>query len=658
MVMNHSVYQVALASPNTSVGNCAANAAEHLSMIRKAEQAGCHFILFPQLSLTGYSCGDLFFNSGLREAALAALETLRSHSRRSLLVCIVGCPLLYRNRLYNTAVCIQNGSYVAVLPSWHADRCFSALSPLAPPGEITLGEQTVPFGNLILTHRQLRLAAVFPHPLPETSTLPTQGEAFAANRVNTFFGLGAVSAAIGQEERLHTHLQDFSARHHAALLFSSCGPSESTTDTVYRSHHRLYQNAASLFASSSLSFQPTLSVISFDLAFSLSDSIRPSPLESKEEDTPSPAASPAYPEIPIALPASDPFAPDAPCLLTPKPSPTPFFPDDADRLPLRCREIFDIQCAGLTKRLLHTQVKTLVIGISGGLDSSLALLVCHQTLLRLHRSPKEILAVTMPGFGTTDATYRQACALIKRLGCSFLEIPIQAACLQHFNDIRHDPALHDLTYENAQARERTQILMDLANARHGLVVGTGDLSELALGWATYNGDHLSMYGVNADIPKTLIRAMVQWAADRDEWAAVADILQSVVQTPISPELLPAPENADGMQRTEDQVGPYLLHDFFLYYFLRWGFSPSRIFFYAVRAFEGVYAPKTILHWLEGFCRRFLTQQFKRSCLPDGPQVGTVSLSPRGAFALPSDSDSRLWQQEMETLRRNYGSTGK
>ena len=421
-------------------------------------------------------------------------------------------------------------------------------------------------------------------------------------------------------------------------VFSSCGFGESTTDVVFAGNGLIYENGALLAESKRFSFDEQLVISEIDVEYLRSE---------RRVNTTFSGCRSAQKSAPTRRIATE-FVNSKPLNLTRQYAPHPFVPQ-GPTLNERCEEIFSIQTSGLAQRLLHTQAKSAVVGISGGLDSTLALLVCVRTFDKLGLSRKGIIGVTMPGFGTTDRTYTNALCLMNSLGITVREISIKEACLQHFKDINHDPTVHDVVYENSQARERTQLLMDIANQTWGMVVGTGDLSELALGWATYNGDHMSMYGVNGGVPKTLVKHLVKWVAENDMDTASRSTLLDIVDTPISPELIPADEHGNIKQITEDLVGPYELHDFFLHYFLRCGFRPAKIYFLAVRTFRGVYDEETIKKWLKTFCRRFFNQQFKRSCLPDGPKVGSISISPRGDWRMPSDASSELWLKEAEEL---------
>ena len=468
-------------------------------------------------------------------------------------------------------------------------------------------------------------------PVPPSSNLSLKG-------AEIIFNTAAVTESIGKQTYLRTLLSQQSARCLGGYVFSSCGFGESTTDVVFGGNGLIYENGTLLAASERFSLKEQLIISEIDV-----ERIR----NERRNNTTFSANMAKYKDQP-AIHIGTELVNQRDLILTRPIKAHPFVPQ-GDALNQRCEEIFEIQVMGLAKRLIHTNCKTVVVGISGGLDSTLALLVCVKTFDKLGLPRKGIVGITMPGFGTTDRTYNNALHLMSSLGITIHEISIKEACIQHFKDIDHDMTKHDVTYENSQARERTQILMDFANKVNALVIGTGDLSELALGWATYNGDHMSMYGVNGSIPKTLVKYLVNWVALNGVDYESRNTLLDIVDTPISPELIPADEQGNIKQKTEDLVGPYELHDFFIYHFLRFGFRPSKIYFLACTAFRGTYNEETIKKWLTTFCRRFFQQQFKRSCLPDGPKVGSVGLSPRGDWRMPSDACATLWLKECEEI---------
>ena len=468
--------------------------------------------------------------------------------------------------------------------------------------------------------------------IPPSSTLALQG-------AEILFNLSADNEGIGKHSYLRSLISQQSARCIAGYVFSSCGFGESTTDVVFAGNGLIYENGSELAHNKRFSLEEQLVISEIDV-----ERLR----AERRINTTFAASKGTVPSDKKPLRITTEFVNSKELNLTRTFDMHPFVPQ-GETLNERCEEVFSIQVAGLAQRLVHTGAKTAVIGISGGLDSTLALLVCVRTFDKLELPRKNIIGVTMPGFGTTDRTYHNALSLMKSLGITIREISIKEACIQHFKDINHDINIHDVTYENSQARERTQILMDIANQTWGMVIGTGDLSELVLGWATYNGDHMSMYGVNGSVPKTLVKYLVKWVAENDIDEESRITLLDIVETPISPELIPADENGEIQQKTEDLVGPYELHDFFLYYFMRFGFRPSKIYYLANIAFKDIYDEETIKKWLSTFFRRFFNQQFKRSCLPDGPKVGSISLSPRGDWRMPSDASSATWLKEIENL---------
>lgn len=641
--MNYGFVKVAAAVPQVKVADCFYNIQQIEGLMRQASQKEVQIIAFPELSVTSYTCMDLFSQETLLRNAEKALLDLVNNTADLDLLTIVGCPLVSGSQLINAAVAFQRGEILGVVPKsylpsykeFQEERWFTASSHLQQ-SMITIGNREVPLDcYLIFEYDEVRVGIEICEdlwvPIPPSSELAMQG-------ANLIFNLSASNELIGKHAYLRSLICQQSARCIAGYVFSSCGFGESTTDVVFAGNGLIYENGTLLAQSERFSMEEQLVVSEIDV-----ERIR---AERRVNTTF--AASQANLEGKRAIAIATEFVNSKELNLTRKFNAHPFVPQD-NELHEHCEEVFSIQVAGLTQRLVHTGAKTAVVGISGGLDSTLALLVCVKTFDKLGWSRKGILGITMPGFGTTDRTYHNAVNLMNSLGISIREISIKDACIQHFKDIDHDVNVHDVTYENSQARERTQILMDIANQTWGMVVGTGDLSELALGWATYNGDHMSMYGVNAGVPKTLVKYLVQWVAkngvDEESKATLLDI----VDTPISPELIPADENGDIKQKTEDLVGPYELHDFFLYYFLRFGFRPSKIYYLANIAFGGVYDEETIKKWLSTFFRRFFNQQFKRSCLPDGPKVGSISISPRGDWRMPSDASFAMWLKEIENL---------
>lgn len=641
--MNYGFVKVAAAVPLVQVADCFYNIEKIEGLMRQASEKGVQIIAFPELSVTGYTCLDLFAQQTLLDGAEEALLQLVSNTADLDILTIVGVPLRTENRLINAAVVFQKGAIRGVVPKtylpnykeFQEQRWFTSATELRE-STISIGEEEYPMGSHLL-FRSGRLTAGIEIcedlwvPVPPSSLLAMEG-------ANIIFNLSASNELIGKHAYLRSLICQQSARCMAGYVYASSGFGESSTDLVFAGNGIIAENGNLLAESPRFTMEEQLVISEIDIETLQND---------RQVNTSFMYGTSGLPKEKAQVVDFQVRIPDGFSLTRPV-DPHPFTPS-GEALKERCEEIFHIQVAGLAKRLVHAHAQTAVVGISGGLDSTLALLVTVMTFDVLKMPRGQIIGITMPGFGTTDRTYTNACDLIRSLGVTLKEIPIKEACLQHFRDIDHDPSVHDVTYENSQARERTQILMDVANQLGGLVIGTGDLSELALGWATYNGDHMSMYGVNGSIPKTLVKYLVNWVAlngmDNESRITLLDI----VDTPISPELIPADENGNIKQKTEDLVGPYELHDFFLYQFLRFGFRPAKIFFLASIAFRDTYDEETIKKWLTIFCRRFFQQQFKRSCLPDGPKVGSVSLSPRGDWRMPSDASAASWLKECEEL---------
>lgn len=637
--MNYGYVKVAAAVPRVHVADCKFNAGQIEKEIIIADGKGVQIITFPELCITGYTCGDLFAQQLLLEEAELGLMQMLNSTRQLDIISIVGMPVVCEGHLLNAAVVIQKGRVLGVVPKtylpnykeFYEMRWFVSASDV-PAQTIRLCGQVAPLGTNLLfetsdTTFGIEICEDVWAAVPPSSSLALQG-------AEIIFNLSADNESIGKHAYLRSLLSQQSARCLAGYVFSSCGFGESTTDVVFAGNGLIYENGTLLAASERFSLEEQLVVSEIDVEFLRT--------ERRVNTTFAACRRRVAPEVAVRV--STELVNSRELNLTRTYDPHPFVPQ-GPTLDERCEEIFSIQVAGLAQRLTHTKAKSAVVGISGGLDSTLALLVCVKTYDKLGWPRKGIVGVTMPGFGTTDRTYTNAVDLMTSLGVTVREISIRKACLQHFEDIGHDAAVHDVVYENSQARERIQILMDIANQTGGLVIGTGDLSELALGWATYNGDHMSMYGVNASVPKTLVKHLVKWVAENGMDETSRRTLLDIVDTPISPELIPADENGNISQITEDLVGPYELHDFFLYHFLRGGFRPSKIFYLAARTFKGVYDEDIIKKWLHTFLRRFFNQQFKRSCLPDGPKVGSVSLSPRGDWRMPSDASSEAWLRE-------------
>ncbi len=642
--MNYGFVKVAAAVPHVQVADCFYNIQQMEGLMRQASDKGVQIIAFPEMSVTAYTCLDLFAQQTLLKNAEQALLKLVSDTADLNILTIAGTPLVTENRLINAAIAFQAGKILGVVPKtyipnykeFQEQRWFTSATELRDK-TVSIGDRTYPLGShLLFTAGQVKVGIEICEdlwvPVPPSSLLAMEG-------ANILVNISASNELIGKHHYLRSLICQQSARCMAGYVYASAGFGESSTDLVFAGNGIIAENGTLLEESPRFTMQEQLVISEIDIEnlqndrqINTSFMHGASTLLAGETIT-----------IPFALSENS-----GQPVLTRSVDPHPFTPS-GDALKERCEEIFQIQVAGLAKRIVHTHSRTAVVGISGGLDSTLALLVTVMTFDALNIPRNQILGITMPGFGTTDRTYTNACDLIRSLGVTLKEISIKDACLQHFKDISHNPSVHDVTYENSQARERTQILMDVANQENGLVIGTGDLSELALGWATYNGDHMSMYGVNGSIPKTLVRYLVEWVAHNRVDEASRATLLDIVDTPISPELIPADENGNIKQKTEDLVGPYELHDFFLYHFLRFGSSPAKIYFLAQQAFGGSYDKETIRKWLHTFFRRFFQQQFKRSCLPDGPKVGSVSLSPRGDWRMPSDAMATLWLKEIDEL---------
>ena len=614
--MNYGFVKVAAAVPRVKIADCKYNAGQLESLIAIADGKGVQIITFPEMCITAYTCGDLFGQQLLLEEAEMGLMQILNNTRQLDIISILGMPIAVNSTVINAAVVIQKGKILGVVPKtylpnykeFYEQRWFTSALQVAEDN-VRLCGQIVPMGTNLLfetsdTTFGIEICEDLWSTIPPSSTLALQG-------AEILFNLSADNEGIGKHSYLRSLISQQSARCIAGYVFSSCGFGESTTDVVFAGNGLIYENGSELAHNKRFSLEEQLVISEIDV-----ERLR----AERRINTTFAASKGTVPSDKKPLRITTEFVNSKELNLTRTFDMHPFVPQ-GETLNERCEEVFSIQVAGLAQRLVHTGAKTAVIGISGGLDSTLALLVCVRTFDKLELPRKNIIGVTMPGFGTTDRTYHNALSLMKSLGITIREISIKEACIQHFKDINHDINIHDVTYENSQARERTQILMDIANQTWGMVIGTGDLSELVLGWATYNGDHMSMYGVNGSVPKTLVKYLVKWVAENDIDEESRITLLDIVETPISPELIPADENGEIQQKTEDLVGPYELHDFFLYYFMRFGFRPSKIYYLANIAFKDIYDEETIKKWLSTFFRRFFNQQFKRSCLPDGPKVG-------------------------------------
>lgn len=641
--MKYGFITVAAAVPSVKVADTEYNVKQIEDFVAQAEGKGVEIIVFPELSITGYSCQDLFLQQLLIEQSEVAVMQLLDFTRKLDIICIVGAPVNISGSLYNCAIVIQHGVIVGMVPKtylpnygeFYEKRWFSSSKNLQPTDIRYAGNtvSVVPDPILFRTSDNVLFGIEICEDVWAAEPCSNKLTLLGADII---FNLSASDELIGKHDYLMSLLSQQSARTISGYVYSGCGFGESTQDVVYGGNALIFENGTLLAESERFSFKPQLVINQIDVEKLRVERQKNTTFVNCRDDSDVVIKSTGVVQMKDFSLMRDINA-------------LPFIPSEND-MQHSCNEIFSIQVAGLAKRITHTGCKHLIVGISGGLDSTLALLVCVKTFDKLGMSRKGIVGVTMPGFGTTDRTYNNALSLMESLGVTIREINIAESVKMHFNDIGHDISVHDVTYENGQARERTQILMDLSNQLNGMVIGTGDLSELALGWATYNGDHMSMYGINAGIPKTLIKYLVRSVADSAVDEKSRDTLLDIIDTPISPELIPAEEDGTIKQKTEDLVGPYELHDFFLYYFLRFGFRPSKIYLLARKAFDVAdYKDETIKHWLKTFFRRFFSQQFKRSCLPDGPKVGSVSLSPRGDWRMPSDASSALWLKECDTL---------
>ena len=641
--MIHGFIKAAAITPKVWVGDPEANGEEIIRLSREAAGTGAKLLVFPELCITGYTCQDLFLQELLLESAKETLARIVRETKELDALIFVGLPWEKEGKLYNVAAAVQGGELLGLVPKTCLPNYgeFYELRHFAPGNEEAdavwvefAGREGdyVPFGtNLLFTCPELPGLSVAAEICEDVWVPNPPSIRHALAGATVIVNLSASDETTGKDIYREALIGGQSARLVCGYVYANAGEGESSQDLVFGGHNLIAENGKIL--SRSARFKNETVYADLDIARITGERRRMTTFYAKSDVI--------YTEIDFHLKKEE-------TRLDRSVDPAPFVPDDSQDRQRRCEEIFSIQYLGLKKRLEHTHAQTAVVGISGGLDSTLALLVTVKAFDSLGLPRTGILGVTMPGFGTTDRTYRNACELVRKLGATLREVDIREAVTVHFRDIGHDPESHDVTYENAQARERTQVLMDLANQTGGLVIGTGDMSELALGWATYNGDHMSMYGVNAGVPKTLVRHLVRYYADTCEDAELSEVLLDVLDTPVSPELLP-PKDGVIAQKTEDLVGPYELHDFYLYYVLRFGFRPSKIYRLAKKAFAGVYDDETIRKWLKTFYRRFFAQQFKRSCLPDGPKVGSVAVSPRGDLRMPSDACASLWLKEIENL---------
>lgn len=631
--MKTGFIKIAAVSPAVTMGNVEKNCNEIINMLEKAKNQRVQIAVFPELSLCGYTCGDLFHQKALIDACYSGIMKICEYSKAFNGYIAVGSPIKYNGKLYNCAVMINNGKVLGIVPKtyipnyneYYELRWFESGKGVSGVVNLSDNQTAIIDSGLIFSVNEdtkigIEICEDLWAPCPPSIALAQQG-------ANIILNLSASNEAVTKNDYRKSLVKQQSARLFCAYAYASAGVGESTTDLVFSGACTVAENGSLLAEGQRFSLDGTMAVADIDI--DKLNAMRQ--LQNTFTCDNSGNTVLADKELPFL---------DEACIER-NFDPNPFVPSDDRERDERCREILAIQSSGLAKRMLHTNTQKLVLGISGGLDSTLALLVAVRTTEMLKIPNENIICITMPGFGTTDLTYSNACALVKSLGATLKEINIKDACIQHFKDIGHDAEIHDVTYENTQARERTQILMDYANKVGGLLVGTGDLSELALGWCTYNGDHMSMYGVNASVPKTLVRHLVRNIAD-NSGRETAEILYSVLDTPVSPELLPPDKDGKIEQKTEDTLGPYEVHDFYLYHFLRFGTKPEKLLFMAKKAFRGTYDEERLRKWLEIFIKRFFNSQFKRSCLPDGPKVGSVSLSPRGDWRMPSDASYEEW----------------
>lgn len=635
MLKEQGFVRVGAVVPKLKVADTEFNCNEIIKQIEVASNDKTQIVVFPELCVTGYTCQDLFEQDTLLEEAEKALNKILDYTNNLDIICIIGMPIKAENQLFNTAVVIQKGKILGIVPKtfipnygeFYEKRWFAS-SKNANKKEIEILGQKVPFGiDLLFKDKENNEICFGIEVCEDIWAVEPPSNKLALLGANIIFNLSASNEVIGKKEYRRELVKMQSAKTISGYVYCSSGVNESTSDVVFSGESMIFENGSCLTNNQRFDFESNMIFTEIDTKRLANDRRKNISFMGNPVDL-------EYREIKINIP-------DNIEDLTREYSKTPFVPEDKKKISEICEEILNIQSYGLAKRLLHTNINKTIIGISGGLDSTLAFLVIIKAYEILNLPKENIIAITMPGFGTTSRTHNNSMKLINEYGATFREINITKSSLQHFEDIGHDKNIKDVTYENAQARERTKILMDIANKENGLVVGTGDLSELALGWCTYNGDHMSMYAVNASIPKTLVKYIIKWVADNSK-EECKNIINDILDTPISPELLPPDENGNIEQKTEEQVGPYILHDFFLYHFLRYGAEPKKIYILACKTFKNDFKKEKIKHWLQVFIKRFFTQQFKRNCMPDGPKVGTVSLSPRGDLRMPSDASYNIW----------------
>ncbi|MEE1389081.1 MAG: NAD(+) synthase [Clostridia bacterium] len=639
MLKEQGFVRVGAIVPKLKVADTEFNCNEIIKQIEIASNNKIQIAVFPELCITGYTCQDLFEQDILLEEAEKSLDKILEYTNNLDIICIIGMPIKAENQLFNTAVVIQKGRILGIVPKtfipnyseFYEKRWFTS-SKNANNKEIEILGQKVPFGIDLLFKDKANNEICFGIEICEDVwAVEPPSNKLSLLGANIIFNLSASNEVIGKKEYRKELVKMQSAKTISGYVYCSSGVNESTSDVVFSGESMIFENGSCLANNQRFDFESNMIFTEIDTKRLANDRRKNTSFMGNPVDL-------EYREIEINIP-------DNIESLTREYSKTPFVPEDKKKISEICEEILNIQSYGLAKRLLHTNINKTVIGISGGLDSTLAFLVIIKAYEILNLPKENIIAITMPGFGTTSRTHNNSMKLINEYGATFREINITKSSLQHFEDIGHDKNIKDVTYENAQARERTKILMDVANKENGLVIGTGDLSELALGWCTYNGDHMSMYAVNASIPKTLVKYIIKWVAENSK-EECKNIINDILDTPISPELLPPDEKGNIEQKTEEQVGPYILHDFFLYHFLRYGAEPKKIYILACKTFKQDFKKEEIKHWLQVFIKRFFTQQFKRNCMPDGPKVGTVSLSPRGDLRMPSDVNYNIWLKNL------------
>ena len=632
--MNEYGYvRCAAASLKMEVANPRWNEQEMEHVIAEAVSNGVAILVLPECAMTGYTCADLFFQKTLLEETEHQIAKLKKFLEGKEIIVAVGAPIQIENKLYNMGIVLQNGHILGMVPKtylpnyneFYEQRWFASSADLKESEIEFLGEK-VPVGRDLLFGNQNTYFAL--EICEDLWSVTPPSDTYALNGATILLNLSASNETIGKKEYRENLIKMHSAKQISAYVYASSGPLESTTDILFSGATLIYENGSKLAEGKRFQFDNTLTIGDVDVEKLLHDRMKNTSFHTNQLEP--------VRKIHCSIPATN-----QPIRRTY--AKYPFVPSNPNKRNERANEILTIQSCALARRLKHTGSKKCILGVSGGLDSTLAYLVILRAFDILKIAPQNLIAVTMPGFGTTDRTYQNAKELIRKTGATLREVSIKDACILHYKDIGHDADNHDVTYENAQARERTQILMDIANQEGGLVIGTGDLSELALGWCTYNGDHMSMYAVNTSIPKTLVRYLVEYEMQNNE--TLHDVLKSILDTPISPELLPPSKDGKILQKTESKIGPYMLHDFFLYHFLRNGFSTKKIFYLAKETFKDDYEEEELRKWLTVFMKRFFSQQFKRSCLPDGVKVGSVSLSPRGDLRMPSDATSTIWIEE-------------